>query len=67
MLEPRIPALLGRGVCQDIFLQNYSGERLVYGGTRKSQNDPYWKDLILFYEYYHGDNEAGVGASHQTG
>jgi hypothetical protein len=39
----------------------------VYGNTAKFQNDPYWRDLILFYEYFHGDNGAGVGASHQTG
>jgi hypothetical protein len=39
----------------------------VYGGTRKFQDDPHWRDLILFYEYFHGDNGAGIGASHQTG
>jgi hypothetical protein len=39
----------------------------VYGGTKKFQDDPYWKDYILFYEYFHGDNGAGLGASHQTG
>ncbi|MBI5582267.1 MAG: glucosidase [Deltaproteobacteria bacterium] len=43
------------------------GRRPVYGGTRKFQEDPYWRDLILFYEYFHGDNGAGLGASHQTG
>ena len=41
--------------------------RAVYGGTRKFQDDPHWKDLLLFYEYFHGDNGAGLGASHQTG
>ena len=40
---------------------------MVYGATRKFQEDPYWRDLILFYEYFHGDNGAGLGASHQTG
>jgi hypothetical protein len=50
-----------------IFLQNKNGERPVYGGTRKFQDDPNWKDKILFYEYFHGDNGAGIGASHQTG
>ena len=50
-----------------IFTRNKKGERPVYGGTRKFQRDPYWKDLILFYEFYHGDNGAGLGASHQTG
>jgi hypothetical protein len=41
--------------------------RAVYGGTRKFQDDPHWKDYLLFYEYFHGDNGAGLGASHQTG
>ncbi len=44
-----------------------SGNRPVYGGTRKFQDDPHWRDYILFYEYFHGDNGAGLGASHQTG
>jgi len=39
----------------------------VYGGTEKFQTDPNWRDYILFYEYFHGDNGAGLGASHQTG
>ena len=43
------------------------GRRPVYGGTAKFQNDPHWRDLILFFEYFHGDNGAGLGASHQTG
>jgi hypothetical protein len=50
-----------------IFLRDASGNRPVYGGTRKFQDDPHWKDYILFYEYFHGDNGAGLGASHQTG
>ncbi|ARV57265.1 glucosidase [Nostocales cyanobacterium HT-58-2] len=50
-----------------IFLQDSSGKRPVYGGTEKFQTDPNWHDLILFYEYFHGDNGAGIGASHQTG
>jgi len=50
-----------------IFLRDESGRRPVYGGTEKFQTDPYWKDHILFYEYFHGDNGAGLGASHQTG
>jgi hypothetical protein len=50
-----------------IFTRNERGERPVYGGTKKFQQDPHWKDLILFYEFYHGDNGAGLGASHQTG
>lgn len=50
-----------------IFLRGDDGRRPVYGGTKKFQEDPYWRDLILFYEYFHGDNGAGLGASHQTG
>lgn len=50
-----------------LFLQDESGRRPVYGGAEKFQTDPYWRDLILFYEYFHGDNGAGIGASHQTG
>ena len=49
------------------FLRDEKGQRPVYGGTKKFQEDPHWKDLILFYEYFHGDNGAGLGASHQTG
>ncbi len=50
-----------------IFLREESGRRPVYGGTEKFQSDPHWKDYILFNEYFHGDNGAGLGASHQTG
>jgi hypothetical protein len=50
-----------------IFLRDGSGRRPVYGGARKFQEDPHWRDLLLFYEYFHGDNGAGLGASHQTG
>jgi hypothetical protein len=50
-----------------IFLRDDQGRRPVYGGTAKFQDDPYWRDLILFYEYFHGDNGAGLGANHQTG
>jgi hypothetical protein len=49
------------------FLKDADGNRPVYGGTAKFQKDPHWRDLILFYEYFHGDNGAGIGASHQTG
>ena len=48
-------------------LVDFDCSRPVYGGTKKFQEDPYWKDYILFYEYFHGDNGAGLGASHQTG
>jgi hypothetical protein len=50
-----------------IFLRDAHGRRPVYGGTEKFQSDPHWRDLILFYEYFHGDNGSGMGASHQTG
>jgi hypothetical protein len=50
-----------------IFLRDGNGRRPVYGGCEKLQSDPHWRDLILFYEYFHGDNGAGIGASHQTG
>lgn len=50
-----------------IFKINAKGRRPVFGGEQKFQNDPYWKNHILFYEYFHGDNGAGIGASHQTG
>jgi hypothetical protein len=49
------------------FLRDGDGRRPVYGGTRLFQEDPHWRDLILFYEYFHGDNGAGLGAAHQTG
>jgi Mannosylglycerate hydrolase MGH1-like glycoside hydrolase domain len=49
------------------FLRDADGRRPVYGGTTKFQEDPHWRDLILFYEYFHGENGAGLGASHQTG
>jgi hypothetical protein len=50
-----------------IFLRDERGRRPVYGGTEKFQSDPHWRDYLLFYEYFHGDNGAGLGASHQTG
>jgi hypothetical protein len=50
-----------------IFLRDQAGHRPVFGGAAKFQNDPYWRDHLLFYEYFHGDNGAGIGASHQTG
>ena len=50
-----------------IFLRGPDGRRPVFGGTEVMQTDPHWRDHILFYEYFHGDNGAGIGASHQTG
>jgi Glycosyl hydrolase family 63 C-terminal domain len=49
------------------FLRNKQGRRPVYGGVATFQDDPHWRDLVLFFEYFHGDNGAGLGASHQTG
>jgi Glycosyl hydrolase family 63 C-terminal domain len=50
-----------------IFLRDQAGRRPVFGGAEKFQSDPHWRDNLLFYEYFHGDNGAGIGASHQTG
>jgi hypothetical protein len=50
-----------------IFTRDEQGRRPVYGGAEKFQSDPFWRDNISFYEYFHGDNGAGLGASHQTG
>jgi len=50
-----------------LFLRDGEGRRPVFGGSRKFQEDPHWRDHLLFYEYFHGDNGAGLGASHQTG
>jgi hypothetical protein len=50
-----------------LFLRTEGKRRPIYGGTEKFQQDPHWRDLILFHEYFHGDNGAGLGASHQTG
>ena len=51
----------------DIFLPDKYGRRPVYAGTAKFADDPTWRDHLLFYEYFHGDNGAGIGASHHTG
>ncbi len=50
-----------------IFVRDGQGRRAVFGGSEKFQNDPHWRDCLQFYEYSHGDNGAGLGASHQTG
>ena len=52
---------------KNIFLRDETGRRPIYGGTEKFQTDPLWRDHLLFYEYFHGDNGAGLGANHQTG
>ena len=50
-----------------IFLRDQDGRRPVAGALEHFQHDPHWRDLILFHEYFHGDNGAGIGANHQTG
>jgi hypothetical protein len=50
-----------------IFLRDENGRRPVHGASELFQSDPHWRDLVLFYEYFHGDNGSGLGASHQTG
>jgi hypothetical protein len=57
---------LSRGLVR-LFLRGRDGRRPVHGDTEKFQSDPHWRDLLLFYEYFHGDDGAGLGASHQTG
>ena len=61
-----VAAEIGRRLT-NTFLRDKGGWRPVNGGTRKFQEDPYWRDYPLFYEYFHGDNGAGLGANHQTG
>ncbi len=61
-----VAAEIGRRL-SSIFLRDASGHRPVHGAAEKFQNDPHWRDYPLFYEYFHGDNGAGIGASHQTG
>jgi hypothetical protein len=50
-----------------IFLRDAGGRRPVHGGDPLYQRDPHWRDLVLFHEYFHGDDGSGIGASHQTG
>jgi len=50
-----------------LFVRDADGRRPVFGGAKQFQEDPHWRDCLLFYEYFHGDNGAGLGASHQTG
>ena len=66
MTLSEIADAITRRLCS-IFLIDANNRRPVYGGSEVFQKDPYWRDLILFYEYFHGDNGAGLGASHQTG
>jgi len=61
-----VAAELSRGLTH-LFLRGRDGRRPIYGSTERFQRDPHWRDLILFHEYFHGDEGAGIGASHQTG
>jgi hypothetical protein len=62
----KVAAELSRRLTK-IFLRDENGQRVFYGDTDIFQSDPHWRDYILFYEYFHGDTGAGLGASHQTG
>ena len=66
MTLDQVAAELSRRLIR-IFGREKNGNRPVYGRERIFQEDPHWRDHILFYEYFHGDNGAGIGASHQTG
>jgi hypothetical protein len=57
---------LSRGLTR-LFLRGRDGRRPIYGDSERFQQDPHWRDLILFHEYFHGDEGRGIGASHQTG
>ena len=64
------PAAMARQIADRmirLFTRGPDGRRPIYGQTRSFQDDPHWRDYILFHEYFHGDNGAGLGASHQTG
>ena len=68
--RPIAPAEMAREIANRMiamFTRNADGRRRIYGGTARFQTDPYWRDLLLFNEYFHGDNGAGLGANHQTG
>ena len=62
-----VAAELSRRMARTFLRDDATGRRPVYGGTEKFQADPHWRDYLMFFEYYHGDNGAGIGASHQTG
>jgi hypothetical protein len=67
---PATPAEMARGLAEglmSLFLRDSAGRRPVHGDQRLFQEDPHWRDCLLFYEYFHGDTGQGLGASHQTG
>ena len=61
-----VAAEISRGLTR-LFTRSRDGRRPIYGTSERFQNDPHWRDLILFYEYFHGDDGRGIGANHQTG
>ena len=68
--KPLTPSDMARETADrmiSLFTRGADGRRRIYGGTEKFQQDPHWRDLLLFNEYFHGDNGAGLGANHQTG
>ena len=67
---PMSPGDMAREIAErmiGLFTRGADGRRRIYGGTEKFQRDPHWRDCLLFNEYFHGDNGAGLGANHQTG
>ena len=66
MTLAQVAAELSRRLSR-LFLRDENGHRPVHGGEERYATDPHWRDLVLFYEYFHGDNGAGLGANHQTG
>jgi hypothetical protein len=67
---PMTPGEMARQIAErmiSLFTRDSHGRRRIFGGTETFQQDPHWRDLLLFNEYFHGDNGAGLGASHQTG
>ena len=64
---PDAPQAIANTLNYQGILRDEQGARPVHGGSREFQSDPHWRDLVLFYEYFHGDTGAGLGASHQTG
>jgi hypothetical protein len=62
----QVSAFLERRL-ENIFARDAEGRRAVFGSDARMQNDPHWRDYLLFFEYFHGDTGAGIGASHQTG
>ncbi|MCY1213094.1 hypothetical protein D9M68_205710 [compost metagenome] len=58
---------LGERLSRVFLRDGDGGRRPIYGASHKFRDDPHWRDLVLFHEYFHGDTGAGLGASHQTG